>query len=79
LIRLGLSYGIFSFPLFYYFIRPRAKDQRLFFLLVIVPFLLNSLIDDYRLLGFAILTFNLLKERSKLKTELQGTAGRLSS
>jgi len=64
LIRLGLSYGILSFPLFYYFIRPKAKEQKLLFLLVVVPFLINSLIDDYRLVGFAILTFNLLKERS---------------
>jgi hypothetical protein len=71
LIRLGLSYGIFSFPLFYYFIRPRVKEQKLLLLIVIIPFLINSLIDDYRLVGFAILIFNLLNEKyySKRRAE----------
>ena len=74
LIRLGLSYGIFSFPLFYYFIRPRVKEQKLLLLIVIIPFLINSLIDDYRLVGLAILIFNLLNEKSYSKREAEISA-----
>ena len=60
LIRINLSYGFLALPLFFYFIFPRRKSQVLLFIVFLVPFLINTVIDDYRLFGIYLLLFGLL-------------------
>lgn len=60
LIRLNLSYGILSVPLFLYFVFPRYKSQLLLFIVFMVPFMINTVIDDYRLFGLYVLFFGVL-------------------
>ncbi|MHA8053747.1 O-antigen ligase family protein [Aquirufa sp. OSTEICH-129A] len=63
LIRLNLSYGIFALPLILYFFLPKSKNQWFFLLIISIPFLINSLIDDYRLFGVALIIFQLISEK----------------
>ncbi|WP_394673382.1 O-antigen ligase family protein [Limnobacter sp.] len=60
LIRINLSYGFLALPLLLYFVLPRRKSQVLLFLVFIAPFLINTVIDDYRLLGTYLLLFGIL-------------------
>ena len=66
LIRLNLSYGILSIPLILYFFIPQSKDQWIFLLIISIPILINSLIDDYRLFGLALLIYSLMNEKTTL-------------
>lgn len=59
-IRLNLSYGILALPLLLYYIFPRRSSQLLLFLMFLIPFLINTVIDDYRLLPLYLLLFGLL-------------------
>jgi hypothetical protein len=67
LIRLNLSYGIFSIPLFFYLFPNKSKSQITFLFIILIPFLINSLIDDFRLLGLAILVSIVISQLDKLK------------
>lgn len=60
LIRLNLSYGAFALPLLLYYVFPRRRSQLLLFLVFLVPFLINTVIDDYRLLPMYLLLSGLL-------------------
>lgn len=60
LIRLNLAYGLFALPLLLYFIIPRRRSQLLIFSVFLVPFLINTVIDDYRLFGLYLLLFRIL-------------------
>ena len=62
LIRINLSYGILALPLFFYFVFPRRKTQVVLFIAFLVPFLINTVIDDYRLFGIYLLFFGLLDQ-----------------
>ena len=63
LIRMNLSYGIFMIPLFFYFFLPRVKCEVYFLLLILVPLGVNTLIDDFRLFGVALLVFSFLRAK----------------
>jgi hypothetical protein len=60
LIRLNLAYGILALPLILYFVLPRRRSQVLLFAVFLVPFLINTVIDDYRLFPMYLLLFALL-------------------
>lgn len=60
LIRLNLAYGILAVPAFLYFVWPRRRGQALLFAVFVIPFLINTVIDDFRLLGMYLLLFTLL-------------------
>jgi hypothetical protein len=60
LIRLNLAYGILAIPLMLYFVIPRRRPQVLLFAVFLVPFLINTVIDDYRLFPMYLLCFALL-------------------
>lgn len=60
LIRLNLAYGILALPLMLYFVFPRRRSQVLLFAVFLVPFLINTVIDDYRLFPMYLLIFALL-------------------
>lgn len=64
LIRLNLSYGIFSIPLFLYFVFPREKSQITLFIIFLIPFLINSIVDDYKLFPFYLIAYNILGQTS---------------
>lgn len=66
LIRLNLSYGILSIPLFFYLFPSKSRTQITLILILIIPFLINSLIDDFRLLGIAILASTVVSEIDKI-------------
>ncbi len=66
LIRMNLSYGIFMVPLFFYFFLPRVKGEVYFSLLILVPLAVNTLIDDFRLFGVALLVFSFLRAKYSL-------------
>lgn len=66
LIRLNLSYGILALPLLLFFVFPRQKSQILLFVVFLLPFLINTVMDDYRLLSVYLLLFTLL---GQLKTQ----------
>jgi len=80
LIRLNLSYGVLALPFMLYFVFPRRRSQILLFVVFLIPFLINTVIDDYRLLPVYLLLFMLLSQlqtnglsrinirRSRLKT-----------
>ncbi len=60
LIRTNLSYGVLALPLLLYFVFPRRKSHALLFVVFLVPFLVNTVIDDYRLFGMYLLLFGVL-------------------
>lgn len=62
LIRLNLAYGILALPLMLYFVFPRHRSQMLLFVVFLIPFLINTVIDDYRLLPVYLLLFMLLSQ-----------------
>jgi hypothetical protein len=63
IIRMNLSYGIFMIPLFFYFFFPKVKCEVYFFLLILVPLAVNTLVDDFRLFGVALLIFSFLRAK----------------
>jgi hypothetical protein len=60
LIRSNLSYGILALPLLVYFVFPRRRSQVPLFGVFLIPFLINTVIDDFRLFGIYLLLFGLL-------------------
>lgn len=60
LIRWNFSYGLLSLPLLLYFIAPKLKNQIPLFLIALIPFLVNTLIDDYRLLANYLIFHHLI-------------------
>lgn len=73
LIRLNLSYGAFALPVLLYFVLPRRKLQLPLFLVFLVPFLINTVIDDYRLLPLYLLLFGLLGQLDNTKLGIYKT------
>lgn len=67
-IRLNLAYGILALPLLLYYVLPRCRSQLLLFLVFLLPFLINTVIDDYRLLPLYLLLFGLLGQLGSEKT-----------
>lgn len=61
LIRLILSYGLFFFVFFSFLFIPSSFKTLLLLLSFSVPFLLNSVIDDFRLFGLFIIVFMFMK------------------
>lgn len=68
LIRMNLSYGFLALPLLLYFVLPRRKSQVLLFVIFLVPFLINTVIDDYRLFGIYLLLFGILGQVDSYST-----------
>ena len=65
LIRVNFSYGLpFLAPLMY-FLMPRRKGVVIYFLIMLFPFLVNTLIDDYRLLPFYLISLRILESVNK--------------
>lgn len=62
LIRLNLSYGVLALPVMLYFVFPRRRSQILLFAVFLIPFMINSVIDDYRLFPMYLLLFGLLSQ-----------------
>ncbi|MBX3622309.1 MAG: hypothetical protein KF891_20275 [Rhizobacter sp.] len=60
LIRLNLAYGLFAVPVVLFFVFPRRRSQSLLFAVFLIPFLINTVADDYRLLGMYFLMYTLL-------------------
>lgn len=63
-IRMNLSYGIFSLPLLLYFFAPRQRSQVLLFAVFLVPFMINTVIDDYRLSCLYLLLLGIIARAS---------------
>ena len=51
LIRINIAYGLPALGIVLYFMHKATIGQRGFLVLAMIPFLINSLIDDYRLMG----------------------------
>lgn len=60
LIRLNLAYGLLALPILLFFVFPRRRSQALLFVVFLIPFLINTVVDDYRLLGMYLLLYTLL-------------------
>lgn len=60
-IRLNLSYGILIYFLLAYIIRGFTKKHVMLFFAFLIPFFINTIIDDYRLFMLFIVFFNLIR------------------
>ena len=60
LIRLNLAYGLLALPALLHFVLPRRKSQVLLFVVFVIPFLINTVVDDYRLFPMYLLLLTLL-------------------
>lgn len=60
LIRLNLSYGLVVTFIFLYFIWPKVKEQYALIIPFLGSFLINSMIDEYRLFGLFLIYFGFL-------------------
>ncbi|MCV2368254.1 O-antigen ligase family protein [Roseateles oligotrophus] len=69
LIRLNLAYGVFALPMILYFVYPRRRTQVLLFGVFLIPFLINTVIDDYRLFPMYLLLFTLLGQIDTARTK----------
>lgn len=68
LIRVNFSYGIpFLAPLMY-FLMPRRNGVVIYFFIMLFPFLVNTLIDDYKLLPFYLISLRILESVNKKTT-----------
>jgi hypothetical protein len=64
LIRINFSYGPIFLLSILYFIIPRRKECFLVFAVVSVPFLINTVIDDYKLFTLYLITLNTIHAMS---------------
>lgn len=76
LIRLNLAYGLLALPIVLFFVYPRKRSQSLLFIVFLIPFLINTVVDDYRLLGMYLLLYTLL---GQLGTPTRAPRGRISN
>lgn len=60
LIRLNMAYGFVALWIILYFVVPRTRNQVLLFLIFIIPFLINTVIDDYRLFPMYLLLLSIM-------------------
>lgn len=60
-IRLNLSYGIMIYFLLGYVLRGFTKKHVMLFFAFLIPFFINTIIDDYRLFVLFIVFFNLIR------------------
>jgi hypothetical protein len=60
LIRINFSYGLIFLLFVLYFAFPRRKDGLLIFSVFCVPFLVNTIIDDYKLLPLYLVNLNII-------------------
>ena len=60
LIRINFSYGLPLLPILALFILPRCKGGLLLFVVFSIAFLVNTVIDDYRLFPFYLFALNLI-------------------
>jgi hypothetical protein len=65
LIRINFSYGYVWFAAFLFFIIPRRKSSFLLFVVFCIPFLINTVIDDYKLFPLYLIILNLLQSIDK--------------
>lgn len=61
LIRLIVSYGIYSFVLFIYLTFPKSKFEFLIYIPFFVAFMINTIISDYRLFGIYLLGVSIIR------------------
>lgn len=66
LIRIVLSYGVFFLFLFFALFIPNNLKNALLLVSFMFPFLLNTVIDDYRLFGFFVMLFMFMKYDKRL-------------
>jgi hypothetical protein len=67
LIRIVLSYGFFFFILFSSLFVPNNFRNTILLFSFMFPFLLNSVVDDYRLFGVFVMLFLFMKYDKRLK------------
>lgn len=60
-IRLNLSYGILIYVLFFLFLRDFCFKHIMLFFAFLIPFFINTVIDDYRLFGVFLIFYSLIK------------------
>ncbi len=60
-IRFNLSYGIIIYFVFFYIFRAATIRCAMLLTAFIVPFLFNTVIDDYRLFGIFVIFFSIIK------------------
>jgi hypothetical protein len=78
LIRLNLAYGVLAVPALMVFVWPRVRAQILLFVVFAIPFLINTVIDDYRLFPMYFLLMTILRQRSESVLIKRSDASRLS-
>ena len=69
-IRLNLSYGFMAIFIFLYFFNIFSRKYYFLWGALFIPFLINSVIDDYRLSGIFICLYYLVKNREAVKMEI---------
>lgn len=60
LIRINFSYGLLFLIPFIYMIFPKTKSSLILFFVFMIPFLINTAIDDYKLFSFYLFALNIL-------------------
>lgn len=71
LIRINLAYGIPFIVFLCYFIIPRSRIYIGYFLIFLIPFLINTVIDEYKLLPFYLFSLGLLYRIDMVSNESQ--------
>ena len=59
-IRVDLAYGVVVLLVLLWFVAPRHRRQVRLFLVFLIPFLINTIIDDYRLFPLYLLVLGML-------------------
>lgn len=60
LIRINFAYGLPFLLLLAVFVLPKSKHLLPLFVLFLIPFLINTIIDDYKLLPFYLVAMNII-------------------
>ena len=62
LIRINFAYGLPFAALLGYFTFPRLRVYMIYFIIFLIPFLINTVIDDYKLFPFYLFSLNVLQK-----------------
>lgn len=73
-IRLNLSYGLLIYFILFSFFGSFRKKYLMLWVAFLIPFLVNTVIDDFRLFGIFVLAFFLIKNGSELFTGGNGNS-----
>jgi hypothetical protein len=62
LIRINFSYGLPLLAFIIYIVYPRSKNSLVLFIIFMIAFLINTIIDDYKLLPLYLFTMNFMNK-----------------